>query len=318
MATDRDIFAEAARLSAAGEPFVLVTVIATKGSSPRDAGAKMIWTPAGVGGGTGEFVGTVGGGQFEMLVAESAARVFASRGAAMEHYVLGAEAEQCCGGAMDVFLEYCGSRQRLVIFGAGHVAHELTDVLRGSPLEMVVVDDRAEWNSAARFDGRARRVMDWDEGMQLARERADETLALVMTCSHETDFALLRGLLKSGAGGTEDAEPSSMARPTIPAFVGLIGSRSKRVCLFGRLISTGIDEEVVKRVQCPIGVGDTGKEPRMVAVSMGAGVLLEARGMEERRMVTRRGPAALAADRHGPVARAITNHGRDARATESA
>ena len=44
-----------------------------------------------------------------MLVAESAARVFASRGTAMEHYVLGAEAEQCCGGAMDVFLEYCGA-----------------------------------------------------------------------------------------------------------------------------------------------------------------------------------------------------------------
>jgi xanthine dehydrogenase accessory factor len=263
VATDRDIFVEAARLTQSGTPFVLATVISTKGSSPRDAGAKMIWRPddAGVGG----LTGTIGGGQFELLVAEAAARVFASRGSATGHYVLGAEAEQCCGGAMDVFLEYCGPRQRLVIFGAGHVSKELAEILKGSPLELVVVDDRPEWNSEARFPG-ALRIMQWDVGVRATRERARETLACVMTCSHETDFELLRKLL----------EPATAA----PAFVGLIGSRSKRVCLFGRLVSSGIDEERVRAVQCPIGVGNTGKEPRMVAISMAAGILLEARKLD--------------------------------------
>lgn len=276
MATDRDIFAEASRLAEQGTPFVLITVIATKGSTPRDAGAKMIWSPST--GGTGEFVGTVGGGQFEMLVAESAAKVFTSRGTATERYVLGAEAEQCCGGAMDVFLEYCGSRQRLIIFGAGHVAHELTDILRGSPLDVIVADDRPEWNSPERFAGRARRVLDWNEGIRLARECGHETLACVMSCSHETDFGLLKGLLAKN----EDRGDTPLGSDSVPAFVGLIGSRSKRICLFGRLIGAGINEDVVKRVQCPIGVGDTGKEPRMVAISMAAGILLEAKRLEQR------------------------------------
>jgi xanthine dehydrogenase accessory factor len=258
VASHRDIFAEAARLTDAGTPFILITVIATKGSSPRDAGAKMIWRPE------GGLTGTIGGGQFELLVAEAAARVFASRSTAAEHYILGAEAEQCCGGAMDVFLEYCGPRQRLVIFGAGHVARELVDVLRGSPLEVVVVDDRPEWNSESRFP-HTTRILQWDIGLRAARESAPRTLACVMTCSHDTDFELLRALL------APDQQPQ-----TIPAFVGLIGSRSKRVCLFGRLIASGIDEQRVKTVQCPIGVGNTGKEPRMVAISMAAGLLLEA------------------------------------------
>ena len=276
MATDRDIFLAAARLTEAGTPFVLITVVSTKGSSPRDAGAKMIWQPVeSRGHGTGEFVGTVGGGQFEMLVAESAARVFASRSTAMEHYVLGAESEQCCGGAMDVFLEYCGARQRLVVFGAGHVAKELVEVLKGSPFEITIVDDRPEWNSAPRFPG-AVRIMQWDVGIRTARENAAGTLACVMTCSHETDLELLRGLLASG----KKPGLSPTGSDGVPAFVGLIGSRSKRVCLFGRLISSGIDEELVKRVQCPIGVGDTGKEPRMVAVSMAAGLLLESKKLE--------------------------------------
>ena len=89
-----------------------------------------------------------------------------------------------------------------------------------------------------------------------------------MTCSHETDFELLQSLLASDATGA------------VPAFVGLIGSRSKRVCLFGRLIGAGIDEDRVKRMHCPIGVDDTGKEPRMVAVSMAAQILLEAKRLD--------------------------------------
>ncbi|HMN40283.1 MAG TPA: xanthine dehydrogenase accessory protein XdhC [Phycisphaerales bacterium] len=301
MALDRDIFTEAARLTAAGEPFVLVTVITTKGSSPRDAGAKMIWRPA-----PHAMSGTVGGGQFEMLVAEAAERVFASRSCAMEKFVLGAEAEQCCGGVMEVFLEYCGTRQRLVIFGAGHVAKELVDVLRGSPLEVVVVDDRPEWNSGERFPPElvspASRMLQWDVGIKAAREHPGRTLACVMTCSHETDFELLRGLLKTNDEGTGFSEPKPVARDNVPAFVGLIGSRSKRACLFGRLVASGLDEARVARVQCPIGVGDTGKEPRMVAVSMAAGLLLEAKRMERARTggLSAQG---VAGEPHRPVAR---------------
>lgn len=260
------MFAAAARLSAAAQPFVLITVIDTKGSTPRDPGAKMIWSPRAAGG-AGEFIGTVGGGQFELLIADAAARVFATRSTALEHFILGAEAEQCCGGAMDVFLEYCGSRHRLVVFGAGHVSRELADVLRGSPLEVVIVDDRAEWNASDRFGAGVRRIADWSEGVRAAREKPAESIALVMTCSHQTDFDLLRSLLRGDA-------------PDRPAFVGLIGSRSKRVCLFGRLVASGIAEDVVTRVHCPIGVGDTGKQPRMVAVSIAAQALVEARRLE--------------------------------------
>jgi len=265
MATDREIFAEAARLSEAGTPFVLVTVIQTKGSSPRDPGAKMIWRP------DAGLTGTVGGGQFEMLVTESAQRVFDARTCAQERFVLGADAEQCCGGVMEVFLEYCGQRQRLVVFGAGHVSEALADVLRGSPLELVIVDDRPEWNSPQRF-GSARRVLNWEDGVRLARQRPADTLACVMTCSHDTDLDLLRDLLAH-------AEPPGLAPSGsgTPAFVGLIGSRSKRACLFGRLIAMGVAEDRVKGIHCPIGVGDTGKEPRMVAVSIAAQVLIEAR-----------------------------------------
>ncbi|MBS0198380.1 MAG: xanthine dehydrogenase accessory protein XdhC [Planctomycetes bacterium] len=251
---DVEILRTAADLAEAGTSFVLVTVIKVQGSTPRDAGAKMIWK-----GGDDALVGTVGGGQFELLVLEAAQRHMKSRGSGIERYVLGAEAEQCCGGVMEVFFEYFGASRRLVIFGAGHVSRELAALVAGTAVQVVVVDDREEWANQERFPG-CRVVTSWDDGVRLAQEHGPSTLACVMTCSHDRDYQLLKQLL---------------SKP--PAFVGLIGSKSKRVCLFGRLVGAGVAESTVTAVRCPIGVGDLGKEPRMVAISMAAQILLEAK-----------------------------------------
>ena len=161
---------------------------------------------------------------------------------------------------MDVYFEFHGARQRVVIFGAGHVAHAIAETLATAPLQLVIVDDRPDWNSASRFP-QCRRILDWDEGVRAATESHDATLACVMTCSHDTDFELLRSLLAD----------------TPPAFTGLIGSKSKRVCLFRRLVASGVASERVEQVQCPIGLGDMGKEPHLVAISIAGQLLLESK-----------------------------------------
>lgn len=243
----------AARMGDEGSPFVLVTVVAAKGSTPRNAGAKMIWKPGSTP--QGELVGTVGGGQFELLALDAARRHFERRSCGMEKYVLGADADQCCGGVMEVFFEYVGPSRRIVIFGAGHVARELVHLISPAGHDVLVADDRPEWNSPDRFPT-ARLVPSWDGAIAICREAPASTLAVVMTCSHDTDFDLLRRLLESP-----------------PAFTGLIGSRSKRACLFGRLVAAGASPEAVQAVHCPVGVGDCGKEPRLVAVSIAAQLL---------------------------------------------
>lgn len=263
----RLILRTAADLADAGQEFVLITVIRTQGSTPRASGAKMIWRPQPASTPAIESdtfpngsIGTVGGGQFEDLVLHAARACLKNRTSAIERLVLGAEAEQCCGGVMEVFLEYHGRPVSLVIFGAGHVAHSLSQILAPTPLALTIVDDRAEWNSADRFP-HARRILDYKRGIVEATSDPASTIALVMTCSHETDCEILKALLSQ----------------TPPAFTGLIGSKSKRVCLFGKLLSSGIDEANVQQIHCPIGLADTGKEPHAVAISVAAQVLAETR-----------------------------------------
>ncbi|MGD9689538.1 MAG: xanthine dehydrogenase accessory protein XdhC [Phycisphaerales bacterium] len=255
----------ASQLIAEGRAFVLATVVSAEGRTPRDAGARMIWLPGGDGPATGRIIGTIGGGGLEQAVIEACARRFAARSAGTERVSLLQDADQCCGGAMEVFLEYVGPSGRVVIFGAGHVSLALVGLLRESPLEIVVVDNREEWNSAERFGGpRCRRVHDWREGVAIALEKPAETSACIMTYEHDTDFEILRSLLAAEGAA-------------LPAYVGLIGSRSKRACFWGRLSASGVEAARVERVECPMGLGDMGKSPLEVAVSIAGRLLLEAR-----------------------------------------
>jgi xanthine dehydrogenase accessory factor len=83
-----------------GTPGVLVTVVETRGSTPREAGTVM-WV-------TGNRVhGTIGGGQLEYSAIEQARAVCArvAAGPSVERYPLGARVGQCCGGVVYLAFE---------------------------------------------------------------------------------------------------------------------------------------------------------------------------------------------------------------------
>ena len=78
---------------------VLVTLVATRGSSPRGGGAKMIVT-------ADDCLGSIGGGSLEHQSMARARDMLASGGPAMlEEFKLGAPLDQCCGGAVEVLFE---------------------------------------------------------------------------------------------------------------------------------------------------------------------------------------------------------------------
>lgn len=77
----------------------LVTVLATEGSTPREAGVKMaVWD--------GGQAGTIGGGNLEWRAAAQARAMLAGGGGfAIQDYPLGPLLQQCCGGRARLLLE---------------------------------------------------------------------------------------------------------------------------------------------------------------------------------------------------------------------
>ena len=86
-----------------GERVVVATVARTRGSTPQQRGAKMLFFE------NGEVAGTVGGGCIEAEVWAEAREALRSGTAALHHFSLTAEEASedgmVCGGTMDIFLD---------------------------------------------------------------------------------------------------------------------------------------------------------------------------------------------------------------------
>ncbi len=98
------VFREAAVLAGKGEPFVIATVIGTKGSSPQKSGAKLLIRS------DGSAVGTLGGGCVEGDIWFAAKEILKHHGGPeyKDYYLnedIAARDGLVCGGTMYFFLE---------------------------------------------------------------------------------------------------------------------------------------------------------------------------------------------------------------------
>jgi len=96
------VFDEIERSLRDGTPLVVATVAASRGSTPRKPGAKMVVRP------DGSFSGTIGGGCGEAEVWQAAMNVIESGEPELVVVDLTQSPEgedKICGGIMDVFVE---------------------------------------------------------------------------------------------------------------------------------------------------------------------------------------------------------------------
>ncbi len=105
-----------------GEPCVLVTVVRTAGSAPRDAGAKMVVT-------ADAQSDTIGGGALEHRCTAYARGILGGAEPVMRDFPLGPALGQCCGGHVSVLFEPLAPPWRIALFGAGHVGQAVARVL---------------------------------------------------------------------------------------------------------------------------------------------------------------------------------------------
>lgn len=89
------------RQTHAGTASVLISVISTNGSCPRDAGTRMLVS-------ADACLGTIGGGHLEFKAVDIAHQLLASASTdvRVERFPLGARVGQCCGGLVYLSFEY--------------------------------------------------------------------------------------------------------------------------------------------------------------------------------------------------------------------
>jgi xanthine dehydrogenase accessory factor len=144
----------------------------------------------------------------------------------------------------------------LTIYGAGHVGRALVRALQDLPFTLTWVDTApARFPVAIPAGVRAEVSRD---PVAFAAALPAGAFHLVMTYSHALDLAICHGLLRRGDF----------------AYLGLIGSDTKRARFAKRLADAGIAADRIARLICPIGLpGLGGKEPAIIAASVAADLL---------------------------------------------
>ena len=243
-------------------PAVLVSVDSIVGSTPREAGAKMIVTDE-------HLYGTIGGGNLEYQACRIARNQLA-QGAedGLQRFPLGAGLGQCCGGLVNLMFERLGEHSdweeiargelgfELYLFGAGHVGQAVVRALRDLPARIHWIDTRDDIFPQNVQPGVNTICTDIPEAEIEAAPAG--SYFLVMTHDHSLDQKLCEHIL-----GRDDF-----------AYFGLIGSNSKRRNFETRMRRRGVDEQKFSRMTCPIGIGGiTSKQPAQIAISVAAEIL---------------------------------------------
>ena len=280
-------------------PAALVSVLASEGSAPRGAGTRMLVTAE-------MLRGTIGGGQLEFRAIEQARAILAFPPGMwrIQDYPLGPLLGQCCGGRVRLLIEHvdpaalgwladaaeervlvsrlapgrierhigCGAaptalsargdrprdgatfaeivgerRRPFYLFGAGHVGQAIARHAAHLPLRLAWFDTRPLFET---IDGVA---IVADSGIaQCVAEAPGDAAIVILTHDHALDYALTRAALE---------------RPPV-AFIGLIGSGTKRARFLSRLERDGVSADARARLTCPIGVaGVKGKAPDVIAIA---------------------------------------------------
>ena len=239
-------------LEQAGEASVLVTVISARGSTPREAGCKMVVT-------SGALFGTIGGGNLEFQCEAEARRLLALVDTipVARDFPLGPALGQCCGGHVSVLFEPMRpGGGHVALFGAGHVGRALVRLLGELPGRVSWIDSRPD-AFPNHVPGNVRCRVSQAPEHEIASLPA-RSVVLVMTHDHQIDFEIIA---------------AALARDDF-AWTGLIGSATKRARFASRLIRRGLSTTAVGRLVCPIGVpGVDSKVPADIAIAVAAQIL---------------------------------------------
>lgn len=231
------------------KPWVMATVIGTKGSTPRDSGSKMVIT-------ADDLFDTVGGGKLEFLIIQKARELLLTgkNQQSFEHFPLAATSQQCCGGVMNVLLEcYAEQTHDVHIFGAGHVAKALVTILGQLNMRIFWIDSR-EHEFPTDIPSNTT-IQHYSDVLSHVNNMKADAYSIILTHEHVLDYQLTEALLDR-----KDCR-----------YIGLIGSQTKALRFQKRLRSASFSDEAIASVYCPIGLSEIGgKQPMEVAVSISA------------------------------------------------
>ena len=154
-------------------------------------------------------------------------------------------------GVADDRMRQCfGPRKRLLLVGAGQLAHTLSSLALAMDYEVVVTDPRdkllADWSVP-----NVERVLGLPDDVILQQQVDASTAIITLTHDPRIDDMALLEALESNAG-----------------YVGALGSLRTSDARRSRLQALGLSNEAISRLHAPVGLAIGSKTPWEIAVAI--------------------------------------------------
>ena len=139
---------------------------------------------------------------------------------------------------------------RIVVIGAVHISQALAGMAAIAGFDITIIDPRTAFATEDRFAG-VDLVADWPE--DVLRERPLDAYTALVAVTHDPkidDYPIITAL-KAGA-----------------FYVGALGSRKTHAKRVERLLVAGLTDEVISRIDAPIGLDIGAQSPAEIAVAV--------------------------------------------------
>jgi xanthine dehydrogenase accessory factor len=256
-----DLYEEIVAMRKQGRRGALATIINVRGSIPSFNTAKMLVRD------DGSIFGTIGGGCVEADVWQAAREVMTTEKPRTLTFNLNQNPKDdtglVCGGTLEIYVEPILPIPQLYLFGAGHVAQNVSKVARVAGFDVTVVDDRDAYANRERFP-EAHEVIAEDFDLALQKVDPNESSYIVIaTRGHRDDMRVLRWAVQTPA-----------------RYVGMIGSKRKVLTIYQELEKEGLSAHLFERVMSPIGLEIGAVTPEEIAISIVAEMIACKRGAD--------------------------------------
>ena len=249
-----NILLKVAELIKSEKTFALATLVYADSGTPRKLGSRMIVYP------DGKIEGSIGGGTLELVVIKDALKLLAAgENKRFQYDLTEKEGENplgmACGGKAEILIETFQKKDKLFVFGAGHIGKKLAELSRIIEIPCWVIDNREEYAREVFFP-EGITVLHDDFLHSFSQLPIDEkSYIVIVTHGHTFDKVCLREALKTKA-----------------QYIGMIGSKNKVRGIKNSLVKEGVDIND-PRIYSPIGLQIGNYTPGEIAVSIVAEIL---------------------------------------------
>lgn len=235
--------------------FVMVTLVDVLGSSPQNAGSKMLVTQEGL------YDGTIGGGKVEFKAINEARSLLENKfpKTLFVEWNLKKDVGMSCGGVVRIYFEAFYTKiWKIAVFGAGHVANALIPLLLLLDCQIQCIDPRRVWLNKLPHSHKLSLIHTEDMASEV-KHLDPHTFVVLMTMGHGTDLPILLEILRT---------------KQFP-YLGVIGSKAKAVRIKKDIQEANLPHSCQEAFYCPIGLNLGNNHPHEIAISVIAQLIQE-------------------------------------------